>query len=117
LAAYGTPNYITGTNAMKNDNLTKIAESAKVSSFWIENGSFARLDNMTLGYTFDTKKIDWLSKARLYVTAQNLFVITGYKGLDPEVNYSSTSGLSPGIEAREYFPKSRSFIFGVNLTF
>ena len=117
LAAYGTPNYITGTNAMKNDNLTKIAESAKVSSFWIENGSFARLDNMTLGYTFDTKKLDWLSKARLYVTAQNLFVITGYKGLDPEVNYSSTSGLSPGIEAREYFPKSRSFIFGVNLTF
>ena len=117
LAAYGTPNYITGTNAMKNDNLTKIKESAKVSSFWIENGSFARLDNMTLGYTFDTKKLDWLSKARLYVTAQNLFVITGYKGLDPEVNYSSTSGLSPGIEAREYFPKSRSFIFGVNLTF
>ena len=117
LAAYGTPNYITGTNAMKNDNLTKIAESAKVSSFWIENGSFARLDNMTLGYTFDVKKIDWLSKARLYVTAQNLFVITGYTGLDPEVNYSSTSGLSPGIEAREYFPKSRSFTFGVNLTF
>ena len=117
LAAYGTPNYITGTNAMKNDNLTKIAESAKVSSFWIENGSFARLDNMTLGYTFDVKKIDWLSKARLYVTAQNLFVITGYNGLDPEVNYSSTSGLSPGIESREYFPKSRSFTFGVNLTF
>ena len=117
LAAYGTPNYITGTNAMKNDNLTKISESAKVSSFWIENGSFARLDNMTLGYTFDTKKIDWLSKARLYVTAQNLFVITGYKGLDPEVNYSSTSGMSPGIESREYFPKSRSFTFGVNLTF
>ena len=117
LAAYGTPNYIMGTNAMKNDNLTKIHESAKVSSFWIENGSFARLDNMTLGYTFDTKKLDWLSKARLYVTAQNLFVITGYKGLDPEVNYSSTSGLSPGIESREYFPKSRSFIFGVNLTF
>ena len=117
LAAYGTPNYIMGTNAMKNDNLTKIHESAKVSSFWIENGSFARLDNMTLGYTFDTKKLDWLSKARLYVTAQNLFVITGYKGLDPEVNYSSTSGLSPGIEARDYFPKSRSFIFGVNLTF
>ena len=117
LAAYGTPNYIMGTNAMKNDNLTKIHESAKVSSFWIENGSFARLDNMTLGYTFDTKKLDWLSKARLYVTAQNLFVITGYKGLDPEVNYSSTSGLAPGIEAREYFPKSRSFIFGVNLTF
>jgi len=117
LAAYGTPNYITGTNAMKNENLTKIAESAKVSSFWIEDGSFARLDNMTLGYTFDTKKISWLEKARLYVTAQNLFVITGYKGLDPEVNYSSTSGLSPGIESREYFPKARTFTFGVNLTF
>ena len=44
-----------------------------------------RLDNMSLGYTFNTKKIDWLDKARVYVAGQNLFVITGYKGVDPEV--------------------------------
>ena len=40
---------------------------------------------MSIGYTFNTKKIDWLEKARIYVAGQNLFVITGYKGLDPEV--------------------------------
>ena len=68
-------------------------------------------------------KIDWLDKARIYVAAQNLFVITGYKGLDPEVELfrgqasDDDAGLSPGIEPRDYMPKSRSFTFGVNLTF
>ena len=85
--------------------------------------SFLRLDNMSIGYTFDTKKIDWLEKTRVYVAAQNLFVITGYSGLDPEVeNYrgeasDDDAGLSPGIEPRNYMPKARSFTFGVNLTF
>ena len=108
---------------MKNDDLLKLSENSRVCSYYLENASYARLDNMTLGYTFNTKKINWLEKARLYVTAQNLFVITGYKGLDPEVELytgsatDSNAGLSPGIEPRDYFPKSRSFTFGVNLTF
>ena len=89
----------------------------------VENASFLRLDNLSIGYTFNTKKIDWLDKARLYVAGQNLFVITGYKGLDPEVeNFrgeasDDNAGLSPGIEPRNYMPKARSFTFGVNLTF
>ena len=108
---------------MQNDDLLKLSENSRVCSYYIENGSFARLDNMSIGYTFDTKKIDWLSKARLYVAAQNLFVITGYKGLDPEVELfrgeasDNDAGLSPGIEPRNYMPKARSFTFGVNLTF
>ena len=123
LAAYGNNTYIDGYNVMKNDDLLKLSENSRVCSYYIENASYARLDNMTLGYTFNTKKINWLEKARLYVTAQNLFVITGYKGLDPEVELytgaatDSNAGLSPGIEPRDYFPKSRSFTFGVNLTF
>lgn len=82
-----------------------------------------RLDNMSLGYTFNTKKIDWLDKARVYVAGQNLFVITGYKGVDPEVEIfrgeitDADAGLSPGIEHRQFFPKSRTFTLGVNLTF
>ncbi len=62
---------------------------------------FARLD-MSIGYTFNTKKIDWLDKARIYVAAQNLFVITSYSGLDPEVELfrgeasDTDAGLSPG---------------------
>jgi iron complex outermembrane receptor protein len=123
IAAYGNNTYVSGANAIMNDNLLKYTENSRVSSFYLEDGSFARLDNMAIGYTFDTKKINWLNKARIYVAAQNLFVITGYTGLDPEVELyrgeatADDAGLSPGIEARNYFPKARSFTFGVNLTF
>lgn len=123
VAAYGNNTYISGANAMKNDNLMTMRENSRVCSYYIENGSFARLDNMSIGYTFNTKNIDWLEKARVYVAAQNLFVITGYSGLDPEVeNFrgeasDADAGLSPGIEPRNYMPKARSFTFGVNLTF
>jgi iron complex outermembrane receptor protein len=123
IAAYGNNTYVSGANAIMNDNLVKYKENSRVSSFYLEDGSFARLDNMSIGYTFDTKKINWLNRARLYVAAQNLFVITGYTGLDPEVELfrgeatDDDAGLSPGIEARNYFPKARSFTFGVNLTF
>ena len=123
VAAYGNNTYISGCNAMKNDNLMTMRENSRVCSYYIEDASFARLDNMSIGYTFNTKKIDWLTKARVYVAAQNLFVITGYSGLDPEVeNFrgeasDANAGLSPGIEPRNYMPKARSFTFGVNLTF
>lgn len=123
IAAYGNNTYISGTNAMKNDHLLTMRESSRVCSYYLENASFARLDNMSIGYTFNTKKIDWLDKARIYVAAQNLFVITGYSGLDPEVELfrgnadDNDAGLSPGIEPRNYMPKARSFTFGVNLTF
>ena len=122
-AAYGNNTYIAGANAMQGSDLTTLRENSRVCSYYLEDGSFARLDNMSIGYTFDTKKIDWLSKARVYVAAQNLFVITGYSGLDPEVeNYrgepgDDNAGLSPGIEPRNYMPKARSFTLGVNLTF
>ena len=123
LAAYGNNTYIDGTNVMDNDNLLTLSENSRVCSYYVENASFLRLDNLSIGYTFNTKKIDWLDKARLYVAGQNLFVITGYKGLDPEVeNFrgeasDDNAGLSPGIEPRNYMPKARSFTFGVNLTF
>lgn len=122
-AAYGNNTYLAGANAM-NDELTyKMRESSRVCSYYVENGSFARLDNMSIGYTFNTKKINWLDKARIYAAAQNLFVITAYKGLDPEVELfrgqpgDDDAGLSPGIEPRNYMPKARSFTFGVNLSF
>ncbi|MDR0995498.1 MAG: SusC/RagA family TonB-linked outer membrane protein, partial [Tannerella sp.] len=123
LAAYGNNTYINGNNVIQNKYLLKLHEASRVCSFYLEDASFARLDNMSIGYTFNTKKISWLTKARIYVAAQNLFVITGYDGLDPEVEIfrgSATdddAGLSPGIEPRNYFPKARSFTFGVNLSF
>ena len=123
VAAYGNNTYISGTNALKNDMLLKMSESSRVCSYYVEDGSFARLDNMSIGYSFNTSKIAWLQKARVYVAAQNLFVITGYKGLDPEVELfrgeasDNNAGLDPGIEPRNFMPKARSFTFGVNLTF
>lgn len=84
------------------------------SSRFLEDGSFLRLDNATLGYTFKTDKIKYLNNARVYVSGQNLFTITNYTGVDPEV---SLSGLAPGIDNRNYYPKTRSFLLGVNLTF
>ena len=108
---------------MDNDDLLVLRENSRICSYYIENASYLRLDNMSIGYTFNTKKIDWLEKARIYVAGQNLFVITGYKGLDPEVeNFrgeasDKNAGLDPGIEPRNYMPKARSFTFGVNLTF
>ena len=122
-AAYANNTYLIGTNALDDELTYTMKESSRVCSYYLENGSFIRLDNLALGYTFDAKKINWLDKARLYFAAQNLFVITGYKGLDPEVELfrgessDTDAGLSPGIEPRQFFPKARTFTLGVNLTF
>lgn len=122
-AAYGNNTFLIGTNALNDPLVHQLTESSRICSYYIENASFMRLDNMALGYTFNTKKINWLDKARVYVAGQNLFVITGYKGVDPEVEIfrgeitDADAGLSPGIEHRQFFPKSRTFTLGVNLTF
>lgn len=84
----------------------------------IEDGSFLRLNNLTIGYTFPQKwtKVIGLNKARLYVTGTNLFCITSYSGYDPEVDAYSSNALTPGVDSWGY-PKTRSYVFGVNLTF
>lgn len=84
---------------------------SKFSSFYIEDGSFLRLKNLQLGYTF--KKIPGLTKLRLYVSAQNLFTLTGYKGVEPEV---SGDVLSFGFGGWNY-PVQRMYAAGVNITF
>lgn len=88
------------------------------SSRFIEDGSFIRLANVTAGYTFNTKSVKWLSKLRVYATGNNLFLITKYKGFDPEVNSDASSNNVPSLGV-DYssFPKSRTFTFGVNLQF
>ena len=115
--AYAQPGYLIGGNALDDPLTYELKEVPKYCSYYIEDASFVRLDNVTLGYTFNTKSIDWLQKARVYVTGQNLFVITGYKGLDPETNVGRNDGLAPGVEDREFYPKARTFTLGVNLTF
>ena len=87
------------------------------SSWAIEDGSFLRINNITLGYSLPLKTIARLkmSKLRFYLTASNLAVLTSYSGYDPEVSVRS-SPLTPGLDYSAY-PKSRSFIFGINASF
>jgi TonB-linked SusC/RagA family outer membrane protein len=85
------------------------------SSWAIEDGSFLRINNVTVGYTAPMKHGSFISRLRFYVTANNLAVITHYSGYDPEVSVRS-SPLTQGLDYSAY-PKSRSFIFGVNATF
>lgn len=98
-----------------------INNAAPVSTRFLKDGAFFRLNNLTLGYNLNTKKMGinkWISGARLSMTGQNLWLITKYNGYDPEVNTDRTvNGISSyGIDYLSY-PKARSFIFSLNLTF
>lgn len=99
------------TNENPNGTLT-------YSSRFIENGSYLRLSNATLGYTLKLKNVDWINKVRFNLTGNNLFVITKYSGYDPEVNADHSSGGVPsiGIDWTTY-PKARTVVFGVNVEF
>jgi iron complex outermembrane receptor protein len=98
-----------------------IINPASVSTRYLEDGGFFRMNNATLAYNLDTKKIGcakWMEELRFSVTGQNLFVITNYSGFDPEVNQDSSNGgiQSFGIDKNSY-PRARAFVFGLNITF
>lgn len=83
-------------------------------SYYMERGDHIKLDNVSLGYTFKLNKSKTVKTARVYVAGLNLVTITGYKGIDPEVN---RLGLSPGLDERDKYPTTRSFTFGANINF
>ena len=98
-----------------------VNNAAPVSSRYLKDGSYFRLNNLSLGYSFNTRALGinrWISGLRLSATGQNLFLITNYDGYDPEVNTDRTiNGISSyGIDYLSY-PKARSVIFGLNVTF
>jgi iron complex outermembrane receptor protein len=111
---YATTQWLMGGNVLKESLNSELSEVPRYCSYYIEDGSFIRLDNVTLGYDFNVNKINWIQKIRLYAVAQNLLTITNYKGLDPEVDME---GLAPGVEGRNYYPKSRTFMIGMNVSF
>lgn len=84
------------------------------SDRYLENGSYLRLSTLTLGYNFG-KLGKWVNNLRLYATCNNVFTITGYKGVDPEI---SLGGLEPGMDWRNTtYPRTRTFMVGVNVNF
>jgi len=97
-----------------------VALSQSMQQGWwsdhLENGDFLKLTNVTLGYTFIPKGqfAKYVKKARIYANATNLFCITGYSGIDPEV---SNYFLAPGIDDRDKYPTTRSYTVGLSLNF
>lgn len=90
-----------------------------VFSDWaVEDGSFLRLNTLTLGYTLPESLMNkvHIKNLRFYVTAYNVFCLTGYSGFDPEVSTALQTNLTPGVDYSAY-PKSRQFVIGVNLNF
>lgn len=115
--AFAQPNYLIGANALNDPLVYQLKEVPKYCSLYIEDASHIRLDNLVLGYTFNTKNISWLDRARIYLAGQNLFVISKFKGPDPEVSITGNNGLAPGVLDREFYPKTHVYSFGVNLVF
>ena len=134
---YGNDIYnATQTNTQRRNQLAEVADrwsptnaSNKVPSYngyvvndvysrFVENGSFLRLKNITLGYTLPHKwtRSFHASKLRIYATGQNLFCLNNYSGYDPEVSTASKSPMTPGLDWGAY-PKSRVFTFGIDLQF
>lgn len=90
-------------------------QSQVVTSYYIEDGDYLKLTNMTLGYTYDFKKSTYVKSIRFYGSIDNLFTITKYKGSDPELG--SNNFWTAGVDSRDKYPTVRSFTVGLNVTF
>ncbi len=85
-------------------------DNPKLSSYYLEDGSFLRLDNLTLGYNI--RNVGPVNNIRVYFTSNNLFTLTNYSGIDPEISFQ---GISFGLDQYNVYPKTRTFTFGVNV--
>lgn len=117
-AHYTAPDFFAGgKNVLKEfiyERNAKDTGSNIPSDRFIEDGSYVRLQSLSVGYTFD-KFNDWINNLQLYVTMNNVFTITGYKGLDPEVNLG---GIDPGVDYRwKTYPHTRTIMIGTKINF
>ena len=110
---YGLQN-VTGKNIIASA-ITKnahIVGEKELCDYFLEDGTFLKLESLSLGYTLKFKK--HIDSLRLSLSGRNLFTLTGYSGLDPEIN---TTGLTPGFEGLNMYPRTRIYTFGVQLNF
>ena len=127
-AVVGNDVYNVGRMALENPNVAgqeknmlasviglPLKDAAQPSDYYLEDGSFLKMDNITLGYNVPLKKNNYISNLRAYFTAQNVFIITGYKGVDPEVDMVGIDNM--GIERTRFYPTVRTFVLGLNVTF
>jgi hypothetical protein len=109
-------------NIVKTKHYDPNITQAVVNSSHVEDASFVRLDNASLGYNFKMTPGSAVSRFRIYLAGQNLFTITDFTGIDPEVRFADTepepdNGLAPGIERRNTYFTTRTITLGVNLSF
>jgi len=111
---YGLPNSI-NKNMLRSayERNKKIKGEKELCDYFLEKGTFLKLDALSLGYTFDIPKIkQYVDNVRINFTGRNLFCLTDYNGLDPEVN---VNGLTPGFEDLSVYPRTRIFTIGVQV--
>ncbi|MEM6628113.1 MAG: SusC/RagA family TonB-linked outer membrane protein [Bacteroidota bacterium] len=122
-AFYEAPSSMTTYNAPATvTDVRNLTDAPIFSSYHVEDGDFIKLDNITFGYTVPVDGIDWMKRLRVYVTGQNLFTITDYSGVDPEVRLEDNPNnagigdpLAPGIDRRNTYFRQAGVTFGVNL--
>ena len=107
-----------GNGQIPRANSQPTGQNNAISTRWVEDGSFLRLNNLSIGYSLNTSLLNKLSlqQARIYITAQNLFTITNYSGFNPETSFREDNATAPGTDYGMY-PLSRTYTLGINLTF
>ncbi|OIQ63728.1 TonB-dependent receptor SusC precursor [mine drainage metagenome] len=101
-----------GSNDVLTSGLTGNGSNDLLSDYYIQNGSFLRMDNIHLGYNFGSLA-SWMSAFKISFNVQNAFIITNYKGVDPELNYIGSGG--GGID-NNFYPRPRTYSIGLNLS-
>lgn len=91
-----------------------LSDVQRLVSYYVEDGDYWKIDNVTFGYSVPMSRNNAVKNLRVYASGLNLFTITGYKGIDPEINQT---GLYPGNDERDKYPTTRTFTLGVNVTF
>lgn len=117
-AHYNAPDFFSGGKNVLKEFITDRPRTDTYSNVpstrWLEKGDYFRLQSLTLGYTF-TQFNNWIQSMQVYATANNVFTLTGYTGVDPEVNLG---GIDPGVEYRwSNYPHTRTFMLGVKVNF
>ena len=108
-----------GTDNVLRTAYTKYADvnssGGIISSYFLENGDYFKLDNVTLGYTYSPKSRQLVESLRVYLTAKNVFTLTGYEGNDPSI--VTSTGITPGIDSNSAYPQATQVSLGVTLRF
>ncbi len=97
------------------DDANVLSSGGIISSYFLENGNYFKLDNVTLGYNYTPKKRQLVDSFRVYLTAKNLFTLTSYKGNDPSI--VTSTGITPGVDSNSAYPQATQLSLGVTVRF